>query len=73
MLNTHGNPLFNVTMSSFDGAEVCELVGLYVPNHIKHLLGSGNVGLFRDDVLAIAHKVNGPKVDRSRHNQFIQR
>ena len=24
------NPLSDVTMSSFDGAEVCELVGLYL-------------------------------------------
>ena len=24
------NPLFDVTMGSFDGAEVCELVGLYL-------------------------------------------
>ena len=25
-----GNPLFDVTMGSYDGAEVCELVGLYL-------------------------------------------
>ena len=25
-----GNPSFNVTMGSYDGAEVCELVGLYL-------------------------------------------
>ena len=25
-----GNPLFDVTMDSCDGAEVCELVGLYL-------------------------------------------
>ena len=56
-----GNPKFSITMGSFDGSEVCELVGL-----IKHLLGSTNVGLCRDDGLAIVHKANGPKVDRLR-------
>ena len=53
-------------MGSLDGAEVCELVGLYLLNKIKPLLGSNNVGLYRDDGLAIAHKANGPKVGRLR-------
>ena len=61
-----GNPLLDVTMGSFDGAEVCELVGLYLLNKIKPLLGSNNVGLYRDNGLTIVHKANGPKVDRSR-------
>ena len=61
-----GNPLIDVTMGSFDGAEVCEFVGLYLLNKIKSLLGSNNVGLYRDDGLAIVHKANGPKVDRLR-------
>ena len=62
----NGNPLFDVTMGSLDGAEVCELVGLYLLNKIKPLLGSNNAGLYRDDGLAIVHKANGPKVDRLR-------
>ena len=53
-------------MSSLDGAEVCELVGLYLLNKIKPLLGSNNVGLYRDDGLAKVHKANGPKVGRLR-------
>ena len=61
-----GKPLFDVTMGSFDGAEVCELVELYFPNKIKSLLGSYNVGLYRDDGLAIIQKANDPKVDRLR-------
>ena len=51
-------------MDSFDGAEVCELVGLYLLNKIKPLLGSNNIGLYRDDGLAIVHTPNAPKVDR---------
>ena len=39
-----GNPLFIVKMGSFDSAEVCELVGLYLLNKIKPLLHSGNAG-----------------------------
>ena len=66
MVKKNGNPLFDVTMGSFDGAEVCELVGLYLLNKIKPLLGSNNVGLYRDDGLAKVHKANGPKVGRLR-------
>ena len=60
------NPLFDVTMGSFDGAEVCKLIGLYLLNKVKALLDSSNVGLYRDDGLAVVHKANGPKVDRLR-------
>ena len=53
-------------MGSFDGAEVCELVGLYLLNKIKPLVGTSNIGLYRDDGLAIVHKPNGPKPDSLR-------
>ena len=33
------NELFDVTMGSFDGDEVCELVGLYLLDKLSKLLG----------------------------------
>ena len=45
--------LFDFTMGSFDGAEVCELVGLYILSKLQALLGQANVGLYRDDGLAV--------------------
>ena len=65
-----GNWLFDVTIGSFDGADVCELVGLCLLIKIKPLLGSSNVGLYRDDGLAIVHKASGPKVDRLRKDKI---
>ena len=44
-------PNFDVTMGSFDGAEVCELVGLYLLNILKSEFGGKNIGLYRDDGL----------------------
>ena len=35
-----GNPLFDVTMGSYDGAEVCELVGLYLLSKFPPLIGT---------------------------------
>ena len=29
------NPSFDVTMGSYDGAEVCELVGLFILDKVK--------------------------------------
>ena len=45
---------FDDTMGSFDGAEVCELVGLYLLSQLQHL--AMNVRLYRDDALAITNK-----------------
>ena len=47
---TGANP-FDVSMGCYDGAEVCELVGLYILNNISDLLD--DVGLYRDDGLAV--------------------
>ena len=45
---------FDVTMGSFDGAETCELVGLFLLSQLTHL--DVNVGLYRDDGLATCTK-----------------
>ena len=45
---------FDVTMGSFDGAETCELVGLFLLSQLSHL--SVDVGLYRDDGLATCSK-----------------
>ena len=36
-------------MGSYDGAEVCELVGLYMLHLLSQRLGIDFVGLYRDD------------------------
>ena len=44
----------DVTMGSFDGAETCELVGLFLLSQLTHL--DVNVGLYRNDGLATCTK-----------------
>jgi hypothetical protein len=59
-------------MGAYDGAEVCELVGLYLLSIISELYNKDDVGLYRDDGLAVFHNINGPKADRIRkHFQAI--
>ena len=45
--------MFDVTMGSFDGAEICDLVGLFLLNILAKRFGNKFVGLYRDDGLAI--------------------
>ena len=60
------NPMFDVTMGSFDGAEICEIVGLYLLDKLSVLLHKEDVGLYRDDGLAVVDNANGPKLDKLR-------
>ena len=65
-LKKEGNPLFDVTMRSCNGAEVCELVGNYLLGKVAPLISAKNIGLCGDNGLAVIHQANGPKMDRIR-------
>ena len=57
---------FNVAMGSFDGAEICELVGLFLLDQLASILGKENVGLYQDDGLAVLRNNTGPTMERTR-------
>ena len=66
---------FDVTMGAPDGAEVCELVGLFLINETKSKFPELNFGLYRDDGLATYGKMPARKADRVRkdlHSLFGQ-
>ena len=60
------DPNFDVTMGSFDGAEMCELVGLYILNKLSQKYDINASGLYRDDGLNYLTDPNGHKSDRIR-------
>ena len=62
------NPLFDVTKWSFDCAKVCELVGLHLLSKISAHCDLDNVGLYRDDRLAVINNANGSKLNWMRKN-----
>ena len=47
--------LFNVSMGSYNGAEVCDMVGLFMLNEIKktNIFQNDEFGIYRDDGLAV--------------------
>ena len=53
---------FEATMGSFDGAEICELVGLYIRSKVEKILSKSNFGLYRDDVLVLLGNFNDKKL-----------
>ena len=58
---------FDVTMGSLDGAEISELIGLFMLNEIKNNirgLNSTNNGLYRDDGLIMLGKCPGPRKEK---------
>ena len=58
-VNDDDNPLFDVTMGSFD---LCEPVGLYLLKKYYVLVDSDNFGLYKDNRLTVIQKANGPKL-----------
>ena len=57
--------IFDVTMESFDAAEVCKLVSLFILNSLQKLLGK-NVDLYRDNGSAALNTKSGRLCDKAR-------
>ena len=53
-------------MGSYDGAEVCELVGTLVLSTLANSIPRENCGLYRDNGLILMRNKNGQKMDRIR-------
>ena len=60
------NGLFDVTMGAPDGAEICELVGLFLLQKINEKFPQLDFGLYRDDGLATHDKIGGRNMEKIR-------
>ena len=67
---TINEQLFDITMGSYDGVEICELVGLYMLSILGKVYGIQNVVLYRNNGLACFHKVSGPASDKIRKDMI---
>ena len=56
------NPDFDITMGSYVGAEVCELVGLYILDILTKEFGHNKIGLYRDDRLGCFQNNSSPEI-----------
>ena len=63
---------FDVTMGAYDGAEVCELIGTYLLYQLSEKYLKNDIGLYRDDGLAVFKNVSGPQAEQiKKHFQRI--
>ena len=60
-----GNSSFDVAMGSYDGVEICELVGMYILDRLSKIHAKCDVGLYRDDGLAVIRNATGRMGDRT--------
>ena len=50
---------------SYDGAEICELVGIYLLTHLATMIKKSYCRFYRDDDLVILRNVNGQQTYKS--------
>ena len=57
---------FGVTVGSYNGTEIFELVGIYILSRLSNIIDKNDCGLYRDDSLLVLRNVNRQKIDRIR-------
>ena len=65
-LKKSGNEEFDVPMGYFDGAYVCELVGVYILHLLRTVMRKENVGLYCHDGLGLLRNSLGPEIELKR-------
>ena len=61
---------FDVTVGSHDGAEVCELNGIFMLSLIGNKYNLNSTGLHRDDGLAVFKNTNGPQSEKIKYHKL---
>ena len=64
------NPEFDVTMGSYDGAELCKLDGLYLLDLLTKEFRKQNIGLYRDDRLSCFENISRPDSEKIKKELF---
>ena len=65
-MKKEGLGLFDVAMGSYDGAEICELVGMFALSQLPERYNRRDIGLYRDDGLAVFRGMSGSMAERAR-------
>ena len=61
---------FDATMGSYDGTELCELVGLYLLDLLTKAFGKQNIGLYIDDDLSCFENLSRPDSEKTKNKLF---
>ena len=55
---------FDVAMGSYGGAEVCELIGIFMFSLIGNIYNHNNIRLYRDNGLTVFKNTSGPQSEK---------
>ena len=55
---------------AYNGAEVCELMGILMLSVLSKHINKNHIGLYRNDGLAILKNNNGPEVEKLKKMKF---
>ena len=59
-------------MGAYDGAEVCEIVGIFILYQLSRIYKKNDIGLYRDDGLAVFRNTSGSQAEKiKKHFQSI--
>ena len=59
-------------MGAYDGAEVCEFVGIFIHYQLPRIYNKNDIGLYRDDGLAVFRNTSGWQAEKfKKHFQSI--
>ena len=58
-----GEEDFDVSMGCFDGAEICELAGIYIQSKLTKIMNKEDVALHRDDGLGVFKNISKPEIE----------
>ena len=59
-----GESNFDVSIGAYDGAEVCELIGIFMLSLLRKHINKKHIGLYRDDGLTIFNNTSGPEAEK---------
>ena len=59
-----GESNFDVSMRGYYGAEVCELIGIFMLSLLSKHINENHIILYRDDGLAILKNTRGPEAEK---------
>ena len=62
---------FHVTVGSFDDAEVCKMIELFVLDKLSSEFDLRSMGVYRDESLSIFHNKNDHQNDQIRKKIYI--
>ena len=57
-------------MGCYDGAEIFELVGIFIVNKLSNIIDKNSIGLYPDDSLGVFDKLSGSRIEQRKRKIF---